>query len=427
MSSFNPVYRGYVLTLLVIVYAFNYIDRQLMTILLEPIKNEFQASDTVMGLLTGFAFAVFYATLGVPVARLADRWSRKKVLTISLALWSGFTACCGMASSFWQLALLRVGVGIGEAGGTSPSQALIADYFPAEKRSTALSIHATGTHFGVLIGMFGGAMIADAFGWRMAFIVFGLPGVLLALIMSVSVKEPVKKKTKEDFPPLLSSVKTIWNTPGFSRITIAAAFTALSGYGLGAWTPSFMIRVHGLSLIETGLILGIIGTLSGLLGAVLGGVLCDRLSKKDPRWQLWLPAIGAFLSVPFQGAFLLWPEQHQFQLFDTQVPVATLFMIAGGIVAAFWIGPTYAAIQNLSPDHMRTQASAILLLVFNLVGMGIGPVLVGMLSDYLMPTYGNESIRFALVTSLAFVFFGSFLYLRAANQYCQGIQRMATT
>nr|WP_228550762.1 MFS transporter [Endozoicomonas sp. OPT23] len=412
---------------MVIVYAFNYIDRQLMTILLEPIKNEFQASDTVMGLLTGFAFAVFYATLGVPVARLADSWSRKKVLTISLAFWSGFTALCGMATSFWQLALLRVGVGIGEAGGTSPSQALIAEYFPPEKRSTALSIHATGTHFGVLIGMFGGAMIADAFGWRMAFIAFGLPGVLLSLLMAFSVREPARKKTEEAFPPLLKTVKEIWNTPGFSRITIAAAFTALSGYGLGAWAPSFMIRVHGLSLVETGLILGIIGTASGLLGAILGGVLCDRLSKKDQRWQLWLPAIGAFLSVPFQGAFLLWPEQDQFQLFGSQIPVATLFMIAGGIVAAFWIGPTYAAIQNLSPDHMRTQASAILLLVFNLVGMGIGPVLVGVLSDQLMPAYGNESIRFALVSSLCFVFFGSFLYLRAATHYCQGIQRMAMT
>ncbi|MEY3008322.1 MAG: hypothetical protein RI942_2664, partial [Pseudomonadota bacterium] len=186
----SPKYRNYVLFILFITYILNYVDRQLMTILLEPIKEEFGASDTAMGFLTGFAFALFYATLGIPVARLADRWSRRNVIAISITIWSGMTALCAAAGTFTQLALLRIGVGVGEAGGTPPSHSLISSYFPPEKRSTALSLHATGTHFGILIGMLGGAMIADAFGWRMAFIVFGLPGILVGLLLALTVKEP---------------------------------------------------------------------------------------------------------------------------------------------------------------------------------------------------------------------------------------------
>ena len=422
--QFSPRYRNLVLALLVVTYAFNFIDRQLMTILLEPIKEEFGASDTAMGFLTGFAFALFYATLGVPVARLADRWSRKKVLTISLALWSGLTALCGAAGSFTQMALLRIGVGVGEAGGTPPSHSLIADYFPPEKRSSAMSIHATGTQIGILVGMFGGALIADAYGWRMAFIAFGVPGVLLSLIIAAGVKEPVKTVQHIEQGSAWQAVKTIWKIPGFAFLALATAFTALSGYGLGAWAPSFLIRVHQLSLVEAGLLLGIAGVVSGLSGAIVGGILCDRMTVKDKRWQLWLPAIGAFLSVPFQAAFLLWPEQSQWLIGDFHVPVAIIFMLAGGFFASFWIGPTYAAVQNFTPSHLRTQASAMLLLVLNLIGMGLGPLLIGILSDSLASAHGDYSLRYALVASLVAVLLGSFLYTKAAKPYQQVIAQI---
>ena len=416
-TQFTPRYRNYVLLLLTITYCLNFVDRQLMTILLEPIKNEFGVSDTAMGFLTGFAFAMFYATLGVPVARLADNWSRRNVLAWSLAIWSGLTALCGAATSFSQMALLRIGVGVGEAGGTPPSHSLIADYFPPEKRSSAMSIHATGTQFGILIGMLGGALIADTFGWRTAFVVFGLPGVLLSLLIVKTVKEPIKKVVSTSTDSLLDTVKSIWAIPSFGLMAVATALTALSGYGLGAWGPSFLIRVHGLTLVEAGLLLGIAGTFSGLFGAIIGGFLCDRLSKKDTRWQLWLPSIGALVSVPLQGAFLLWPEQSYWLIGDLHVPIAIVFMLFGGMFASFWIGPTYAAVQNLAPANKRTQASAMLLLMLNLIGMGLGPLFVGILSDVLIPQFDDYSLRYALVVSLAAVLAGSFLYAKAAGPY----------
>ncbi|WP_279304896.1 spinster family MFS transporter [Pseudohalioglobus lutimaris] len=402
--------------LLWLTYILNFVDRQLMTILLEPIKLEFGASDTAMGFLSGFAFALFYASLGVPVARLADRWSRRNVIAISVGLWSAMTAVCGLAGSFWQLALARVGVGIGEAGGTPPSHSLIADYFPLQNRATALSIHATATQFGILIGMLGGAVVAAQYGWRMAFILFGIPGVIVALLVAFTVKEPVRESPLNN-SSMLADIKHIWALPGFSLIATAGATTALAAYGLGTWSPSFLIRTHGLSLVETGLLLGGAGALSGIIGAVTGGILCDRLSKRDKRWQLWLPAGGAFATAPLMLAFLLWPESQQFTVGDYRVPVAIIFTLLGGVVAAFWLGPTYAAIQTLSPGNMRAQAAAIFLFMFNLVGMGLGPLVIGVLSDVLEPGFGVDSLRYAMAISLSLVLLGGVLFLRAAPRY----------
>ena len=420
-NNFTPRYRNYVLFILFLTYVLNFLDRQLMTILLEPIKREFDASDTAMGFLTGFAFALFYATLGIPVAHLADRWSRRNVIAISITLWSGMTALCGAATSFWQLALFRIGVGVGEAGGTPPSHSLIADYFPPEQRSTALSIHATGTQFGVLIGMLGGAVIAEAYGWRMAFVIFGIPGLLVGMLIALTVREPVRK----DAPvqgAIWADIKSVWQLPGFFLISCAGALTGLAGYGLGAWSPSFLIRSHGLSLVEAGLMLGITGAVGGILGAVIGGVLCDRLSQRDLRWQLWFPSLGAFASAPFMFAFVLWPESQAWTVGDITVPVAMVFMLFGGVIAAFWIGPTYAAVQNLAPAHRRTQASALFLFMFNLIGLGLGPLVIGVLSDILAPSMGTDSLRYAMATGLIAVVLGGFLFWRAAPHYRQHMQ-----
>lgn len=415
-DTFSPRYRNYVLFILFLTYVLNFLDRQLMTILLEPIKQEFGASDTAMGFLTGFAFALFYATLGIPVARLADNWSRRNVIAIAVTVWSGMTALCAAAASFWQLALLRVGVGVGEAGGTPPSHSLIADYFPPEQRSTAMSLHATGTQFGVLIGMLGGAFIAEAYGWRMAFLVFGIPGLLVGLLIALTVKEPLRTQVAAP-GSMWEDIKGVWQLPGFFLISCAGALTGLAGYGLGAWSPSFLIRTHGLSLMEAGLMLGLTGAIGGILGAIIGGVLCDRLSQSDLRWQLWFPSLGALLSAPFMFAFVMWPEAQAWTLGDITIPVAMVFMLLGGIISAFWIGPTYAAIQNLAPDHQRTQASAVFLFMFNLIGLGLGPLVIGILSDSLAPQLGTDSLRYAMASGLGAVLLGGVLFWRAAPLY----------
>jgi MFS family permease len=421
-DSYSPAYRYFVLSVLVLSYVLSFIDRQLMTILLEPIKAEFGASDTAMGFLTGFAFAIFYAVLGIPVARLADRWSRRNVLAISMVIWSAMTAACGMAGSFWQMAVLRVGVGVGEAGGTPPSHSLISSYFPARERSTAMGIYGSGSQIGVLLGMFGGAVIAETMGWRWAFFIFGLPGVLIGLLVFVVVREPPKAPAPVS-TSMMSDVMSLWQTPAFAIISFATAFTALAGYGMGTWFPSFLIRIHGLTLTEAGLTLGIVGTLGALIGAVSGGILCDRLTKIDSRWQLRVPSIGAGLSVVFLGLFLIWPESQQWRLGEYRVPVAVVFLFFGGIVSSFWIGPTYAAIQTLTPSHLRSQASALLLLLLNLIGMGLGPLVVGALSDLLAPALGAQSIRYAMLLSLVTVLIGSTLYWMGGNQYRNAVDK----
>jgi len=417
-QQFTPRYRNYVLFILTCGYVLNFVDRQVMTILLEPIKAEFGASDTQMGLISGLAFALFYATLGVPVARLADRWSRRNVLAISMATWSAVTAACGMAGSFWQLALLRVGVGIGEAGGTPPSQSLLTDYFPKERRALAQGVLATAPNIGVLVGLFGGALIAEAFGWRTVFFVFGVPGVGLALLLFFTVKEPIKVKPQglEADRSMMSALSGIIRLPSFFMIALGVGFAAIPGYGLGIWSPSFLVRVHGMSLVDAGLWLGIIGLSGGTLGTILSGVLADRLALRDNRWQLWIPAVGLMVALPLQALFLLWPASAVFTIAGKTAPVALVFMGLSSVFACFWIAPSYAAVQNLVPSHWRTQASALLLLVFNLLGLGLGPLLVGMLSDGLS-SFGAASVRWALLSSLSMGYVAITCYWFGAAKY----------
>jgi len=424
-TQYSAGYRWYVLCVLTLGYIFNFIDRQVMTILLEPIKAEFGATDTLMGLLTGLAFALFYATLGVPMARLADRWSRRNVLAISMAVWSGMTALCATATSFGQLALYRIGVGVGEAGGTPPSQSLLADIFPPAQRSLAQGVLASGTNIAVLVGLFGGALLADAYGWRNVFWIFGVPGVALAVLIRLTVREPVREiRVVEEDGSLWSAIQRISALPGFPAIALAVGMTAVSGYGLGVWSPSFMIRVHGLSLVDAGLYLGLIGVFGGILGTLLSAILVDRLAQQDARWQLRLPMIGVLISIPTQALFLLWPAEHVWMLGDRPFPVALVFMFFSAIFASFWIAPSYAAVQNLVPAHWRTQAAALLLLILNLLGMGLGPLVVGWLSD-VYGGLGDVSIRYALLSSLIFCAAGAFAFSRAKDPYAQAVNAAA--
>ena len=422
-EAYTNRYRYYVLALLTLGYVFNFVDRQVMTILIEPIKMEFGASDTQMGLLSGLAFALFYATLGIPVARLADRWSRRNVLAISMTTWSAVTALCATATGFWHLLLLRIGVGIGEAGGTPPSQSLLADYFPPEKRAFAQGILATAPNIGILVGLFGGALIAEAYGWRSVFLVFGIPGVLLAILIQLTIKEPLKvtASASEEGVGLFATLDNIFRLPSFAHIMVGVGFTGIAGYGLGVWSPSFLVRVHNMSLVDAGLYLGLIGVFGGGLGTISSGLLVDRLARRDKRWQLWLPAIGIFLALPTQLAFLLWPAEHRLVMGDVDAPFALVFMGLSAVFASFWIAPSYAAVQNLVPQYWRTQASALMLLAINLLGMGLGPLLVGMLSD-LLSQFGDSSVRFGLSIGVSLSLVGGVAYLRGSALYARAIE-----
>ena len=422
-EAYTNRYRYYVLALLTLGYVFNFVDRQVMTILIEPIKMEFGASDTQMGLLSGLAFALFYATLGIPVARLADRWSRRNVLAISMTTWSAVTALCATATGFWHLLLLRIGVGIGEAGGTPPSQSLLADYFPPEKRAFAQGILATAPNIGILVGLFGGALIAEAYGWRSVFLVFGIPGVLLAILIQLAIKEPLKvtASASEEGAGLFSTLGNIFRLPSFAHIMVGVGFTGIAGYGLGVWSPSFLVRVHNMSLVDAGLYLGLIGVFGGGLGTISSGLLVDRLARRDKRWQLWLPAIGIFLALPTQLAFLLWPAEHRLVMGDVDVPFALVFMALSAVFASFWIAPSYAAVQNLVPQYWRTQASALMLLAINLLGMGLGPLLVGMLSD-LLSQFGDSSVRYGLSIGVSLSLVGGIAYLRGSTLYARAVE-----
>ena len=422
-EAYTNRYRYYVLALLTLGYVFNFVDRQVMTILIEPIKMEFGASDTQMGLLSGLAFALFYATLGIPVARLADRWSRRNVLAISMTTWSAVTALCATATGFWHLLLLRIGVGIGEAGGTPPSQSLLADYFPPEKRAFAQGILATAPNIGILVGLFGGALIAEAYGWRSVFLVFGIPGVLLAILIQLTIKEPLKvtASASEEGAGLFSTLGNIFRLPSFAYIMVGVGFTGIAGYGLGVWSPSFLVRVHNMSLVDAGLYLGLFGVFGGGLGTISSGLLVDRLARRDKRWQLWLPAIGIFLALPTQLAFLLWPAEHRLVMGDVDVPFALVFMALSAVFASFWIAPSYAAVQNLVPQYWRTQASALMLLAINLLGMGLGPLLVGMLSD-LLSQFGDSSVRYGLSIGVSLSLVGGIAYLRGSTLYARAVE-----
>src|SRR5262245_3397280 len=408
----SRAYANYVLGLLVVVYVMNFVDRQLISILIEPIKAEFGATDAAMGILTGFAFAIFYTVAGIPVARLANAWLRRSVIAIGLALWSGMTALTGLSRSFGELALARIGVGIGEAGGTPPSHALLSDYFPPDRRATALGIFSLGVPLGTLLGYSLGGWIGQHYGWRTAFVWIGLPGVLLALLVRLTVREPRRGAfesgrhagARATTGEVLRYLRALHS---FRWIVPAVSLASFSGYGFAVWKPVFLMRVHDFSMAEAGLWIGLLSGGTGFLSTLVGGFTADWLARRDPSWALRLCALSVLAALPFQLAFLLWPDPI----------VALLVFVPGGLVGGMWPPPSYAATQNLVPPHMRALASAILLFFLNLIGLGAGPFAVGWLSDLFAPSLGKESVRWALVIPLAFNVFGAFAYWQASKSY----------
>jgi len=392
----TPAYRRYALFILVLVYTSSHVDRNIMAILVEPIKQDMGWSDTALGFLSGFAFALFYATLGLPVAWLADRSNRRNIIAWAIAIWSAMTAFCGLAQNFWQLALARVGVGIGEAGSSPPSHSMISDLYPPEKRSGALAIYALGVYFGIMLGYLIGGNVSEAVGWRYAFFVVGLPGLLIALLVRMTLKEPPRGHADglalavdRNVPPT-AGFRHIWKSRAARHLVIGCTLTSFVGYGTVAWNPAYLIRSHGMTVGEVGMYLSFLVGILGGFGAILGGRLADFLAARDRRWNAWIVALSKALTVPLLAFFYLAMDR-----------LTALAWLAPTIVlGAFYLGPTFAMIQTLSPPHLRAMSAAILLFILNLIGLGLGPQLVGILSDALVPTLGKESLRYALLVTM---------------------------
>ena len=384
------------LWILLVVYIFNFIDRQIVNILAEPIARDLDLSDTQIGLMTGLAFALFYTALGLPIARYADRptTNRPRLIALALATWSVMTALCGMAANFWQLLLARIGVGVGEAGCTPPAHSLISDMVPPERRSSALAFYALGIPIGTLLGMLIGGFLADWVGWRRAFLVVGLPGIAMALVVVWLVKDPRRsaaapKASSPSTAPEMSmfaAMRALMRSRAFVLLVAAGSAAAFLSYGKTTWTTIFFQRTHGLSPGEVGFWFGVVGGAAGIAGTFLGGWLADRYGAANRRHVLTAPAIGMAVAAPI--AFLAYEASSW--------PVALALLIVPTLLNSLYYGPTYSAAQGLVPLRARAVASATVLFFQNLIGLGLGPLFFGMLSDLLQPAYGEDSVRYVL-------------------------------
>ena len=386
-----------VLALLLLAYIFNFLDRQILGILAQPIKADLRLSDTQFGAIGGLAFALLYSVLGVPLAYLADKTNRSGVIAASLAVWSGFTALCGTAAGFAQLFLYRLGVGIGEAGGVAPSYALIADYFPPERRARALAVFSLGIPIGLAAGTLIGAYIAHAVNWRAAFIVMGIAGVVLAPVVRLVVRDLPRPSAA--VMPLAAAFPMLARKPAFWLLAFASSASSLCGYGLALWTPSVLMRSFGLDLLSTGNFLASLLLIGGCAGVFAGGWFADRLGAMDRGWYAKLPAIAWLITIPAWGLGLLAPSLW----------LVWPLLLLGNALNILWLGPVTTAVQHLVPQPMRATASASFLLINNLIGLGAGPLLMGRLSDAFKATYGVDALRNAAVACLAFYLIAAIL------------------
>ncbi len=392
--DFSVAYKRFALVMLTVVYAFNFIDRQILVILQEPIKADMGLSDTQLGLLSGFTFALVYVIAGIPIAYWADRSNRRNIVALSLVVWSGMTTLSGFVQNYTQLLLARVGVGLGEAGGSPPAHSMISDYYPPEKRGTALSFYSMGVYIGILVGFLLGGIVADTFGWRMAFVVVGLPGVVFAIVLRLSVKEPVRGRWETGdnnniAPTLGTTFAVLRRTPSFWYIATGAGLISYAGYGNGNFFPSYLVRSHHMSLAQVGVTLAIVSGVFGMLGTFLGGFLGDRYARNDVRWYLWIPALGGLIAFPASLYVLL----------SDNTALALGVQAGVTLLATLYLGPCITMSHLLVPASMRALTSAVLLFILNIIGLGLGPFVTGLLSDALQAVYGNNGLRYAMVTT----------------------------
>ena len=395
-----------VLAILLLAYIFNFLDRQILGILAGSIIADLKLTDAQFGAIGGLAFALLYSALGIPLALLADKTRRSWVIAGSLAVWSGFTALCGAAASFGQLFLFRLGVGVGEAGGVAPSYALIADYYPPERRARALAIFSLGVPLGLAGGTLIGAYLAAWVNWRSAFVAMGIAGVVLAPIMLIIVRDlPRRPQASLETPKLASTFAILARKPSFWLMAFASSFSSLAGYGLALWTPSVLERSFGLGLIGRGQVLASLFLLGGTAGVFAGGWFADRLGQGDRRWYAWLPAIAWAITAPTfalglmsHSAWLAWP-----------------LLLVPNALNILWLAPVTTAVQHLVARPMRSTASASFLLINNLIGLGVGPTLIGALSTAFKSRFGTEALRYAAVSVVGFYVLAAVLMLLAAR------------
>lgn len=394
------------LSLLLVAYIFNFLDRQILGILAEPIKADLHLTDTEFGAVGGLAFALLYSVLGLPLAYLADRTSRSGVIAASVAVWSAFTALCGTATGYFQLFLYRLGVGIGEAGGVAPSYALIADYFPAERRARALAIYSLGIPIGLAGGSLIGAYLAHWVGWRSAFLVMGVAGLILAPILRYYVRDLPKAKPSATAAPIAEVFPLLARKPSFWLLAFASSSSSLIGYALALWTPAVIMRSFGLDLVSTGQFLSSLLLIGGTAGVFAGGWLADKLGTSNKAWYARLPAIAWVFSTLCWAAGLMAPNLW----------VAWPLLLLGNAVNILWLGPVITAVQHLAPARMRSTASGSFLLINNLIGLGVGPLLIGRVSDSLKSTYGTDALRVAAVGGTIFYLIAAILMFFAAKR-----------
>jgi predicted MFS family arabinose efflux permease len=398
--------RGVTLGILIAVFATNFMDRQIVAILVEPIKRDLILSDTQVGLLYGLAFAALYTTAGIPIARIGDRANRAWIVNWSLVLFSVMTTTCGLAMNYWQLLVARIGVAIGEGGTNAPSHSMISDLYPVARRSTAMAIFSLGPHIGMLLGFLIGGWIAQLWGWRLAFAVVGLAGLLLAVLSFRFLQEPRRDRINStDAQPFSEVVRSLISQPSLRHLFAGAAVFSIAAYTIIGWLPSFLIRSHGLSTAMAGTVLALVLGLVGGFGTVLGGLLADKLGERNPTWRLQTVAIALGL------VSLLWAA-----LFLTSDSVTTLVLLvpSGGLLG-FYLGPSFAMVQSLVGPAMRATAAALVLLVINLIGLGVGPVAVGALSDALMRYRGANSLQAALMIVPPLCLWAAYHYHAAAR------------
>jgi MFS family permease len=404
---------GRVLAILVLAYIFNFIDRQIIGVLAIPIKAELGLSDQQLGLMGGIAFALFYSGLAIPIAWLADRKSRVNIIAVSVALWSAFTALCGLAQNFWQLFLARMGVGIGEAGGVAPSYALISDFFPKERRARALALFSLGIPIGSALGVFFGGWIAANLDWRSAFLIVGLAGLPAALLVKLGIREPVRGgfdtadgKASAPAPPFLTVASTLAATPSFWLLSFGAASGSILGYGLIFWLPSFFSRSFDLELVEVSWFYGSIVLVGGVAGTWLGGWFGDRIGPDRPASYALIPAVSFLIAAPTFAVGIMVPS----------LAVAWVLFTIGQMLALAWLGPVIAAVQHIVPPNMRATASASFLFINNLIGIGFGIFFLGFMSDSMAATYGDEALRYSILYGLVFYLLSSAIYFIASRR-----------
>lgn len=395
-QGISPRAAEYALWLLTVVYIVNFVDRQILSILLQAIKEDLGLADWQLGLLSGTAFGIFYSILGIPIARLADRWSRKGVVVGSLAIWSLMTVLCGTATGFGTLLLFRVGVGVGEAGCSPPAHSLITDYFPPHRRGRALGIFTLGVPLGILVGFLIGGWLEEALGWRQAFWIVGGPGLLLAVLVVATLPEPARNLAgagagrsggSASSPDVLDTIRFLAGSNSFRKLSLGAGLYSFVGYSVVTWMPSILIRSYEMGTQEVGTWLSLIIGLGGAVGTFSGGWLADRWALTDPRGRMWLPAAAMGISLPF--SFFIYTAASG--------RAAVLWLIPPAVLGLMWQAPAYGLAQSLATPKTRATASALVLFVTNIIGLAMGPAVTGVVSDLLEPRFGVDSLRWAML------------------------------